>query len=78
MVKGNKVVYEHVEEGVTSDGGEWEIPVICVYEFNGEKIQHHRAVYDRLPIAKQAAKGWGPVAQRVVNSFVKRWEKGLH
>jgi ketosteroid isomerase-like protein len=75
MVKGNKVVYEHVEEGVTS-GEKWEIPVMCVYEFSGEKIQQHRAFYDRLSIAKQAAKG--PVGKRVVSSVVKGWEKGLH
>jgi hypothetical protein len=29
-----------------------------VYELRGEKIQQHRALYDRLSIGKQAAKGW--------------------
>jgi len=57
MVKENKVVWEHVEEGGTSEGMKWEVPVICMYEFGDEKIQQHRAVYDRLSIAKQVVKG---------------------
>ena len=77
MVKGNKAVYEHVIEGSTPDGRRWrEIPGITVYEFSGEKIQQHRAYYDRLSMAKQVAKGW--FERMIVGTIVNRWEKGLH
>jgi hypothetical protein len=39
-------------------GAKYETPRLCVYELRGEKIQQHRALYDRLSIGKQAAKGW--------------------
>ena len=73
MVQGNKAVYEHVWKG-TVRGMKWEGPYICVYEFSDEKIQNIRTVYDRLSIAKQAAKGW--IARTIVNSIAKRWPKG--
>ena len=75
MVQGNKAFFEHVLHG-TRDGMKWEVLAICAYEFDGEKIQHIRTVYDRLSVAKQAAKGW--CAKRVVASVVGRAEKGLH
>jgi len=74
MVQGNKAVYEYMLRG-TSGGLRWEVPAVCVYEFSGDRIQHHRVYYDRLVVAKQAAKGWIP--KRVVNAVVKGWEKGL-
>jgi len=74
MVQGNKGVYEYVLRG-TVKGSKWEVPVISAYEFSGDKIQYIRGYYDRLAVAKQAAKGWIP--KRVVNSVVKAWEKGL-
>jgi uncharacterized protein (TIGR02246 family) len=76
MVKGNKAVYEYVIEAVTSEGMKYETPGVCVYEFSGEKIEQHRALYDRLSVAKQVGKG--PFAKRVINYMIKRWEKGLH
>jgi len=75
IVKGNNVVYEHIEEAVMSDGSKWEVLVVCVYEFSGEKIQQHRAYYDRLSVVRQVAKG--PIAERVVGALLKSWEKGL-
>lgn len=75
MVQGNKGVYEHIFAG-TTEGMRGEMLVMCVYEFSDEKIQHARSVYDRLSLAKQVAKGW--FAKRIVNSIVKRAEKGLH
>ncbi len=75
MVKGNKAVWESVFEGVTPDGRRWEIPVVCVYEFSGEKIQQHRPLYDRLSAARQGAKGW--LEKRIINAVVSRMEKGL-
>lgn len=75
MVKGGKGVYEH-NVVATYKGTKYEVPTICVYEFNGDKIQHLRTVSDRLTIAKQVAKGW--LEKTIVNSFLSRMEKGLH
>ncbi len=75
MVQENKAVYEHIL-GATMEGVRGEVLSMCAYEFSDEKIQHLRTVLDRLSIAKQVAKGW--LAKRVVNSVVKRTEKGLH
>ena len=75
MVKGGKAVYEH-NVVATYKGTKYEVPTVCVYEFEGEKIQHLRTVSDRLTIAKQVAKGW--LEKVIVNSFLSRMEKGLH
>ena len=75
MVKGGKAVYEYVLEGVTQEGMKYETPGICAYEFSGEKIQQHMVIFDRLSIAKQAAKG--TVEKRVINGVLSRVEKGL-
>ncbi len=75
MAEENKTVYEHLLKSAI-EGMKWEVPVICVYEFSGEKIQHLRSVYDRLSMAKQMAKGW--LAKSVVSSIIKLVEKGLH
>jgi len=75
MVKGGKGVYEH-NVVATYKGTKYEVPTICVYEFNGDKIQHLRTVSDRLTIVKQVAKGW--LEKTIVNSFLSRMEKGLH
>lgn len=75
MVQGNKAVYEHII-GATMEGMKGEVLAMCAYEFSDEKIQHLRTALDRLSIAKQVAKGW--LAKKVVNSVVKRTEKGLH
>jgi len=76
MVKGNKAVYEYIIEGAPTGGEKFETPGVCVYEFSGEKIQRHMALYDRLSIGKQAARGW--FAKRIVNIIVNQAEKGLH
>jgi ketosteroid isomerase-like protein len=77
IVKGNIAVHEEVFEGSTSDGRRFGgIPVIIVEEFSGEKIQRHREYFDRLSMAKQAAKG--PFERMIVGSIVNRFEKGLH
>lgn len=74
MVQGDKAVYEHVIGGKFK-GMKWQIPVMCAYEFKDGKVQHLRTVYDRLALAKQAAKGC--FAKRIVNSVVKQTEQGL-
>ncbi|MBA7677799.1 hypothetical protein ES703_86063 [subsurface metagenome] len=74
MAEENKAVYEHLLKSAI-EGMKWEVPVICVYEFSGEKIQYLRFVYDRLSMVNQIAKGW--LAKSVVSSIIKLVEKGL-
>lgn len=76
IVQANKAVYEHVFEGTMARSMKWRTPGMCVYEFSDGKIKHLRIPYDRLSIAKQAAKGW--FAKTAVTSIIKRAEKGLH
>jgi len=75
IVQGNRAFYEHTISA-TFQGRRAEYLAMCAYEFSGEKIQQMRSVQDRLLIAKQAAKGW--LSKWIVNSVVKRAEKGLH
>jgi ketosteroid isomerase-like protein len=75
IVQGDRAFYEHIISA-TYQGVRAECLAICAWEFSGEKIQQMRTVQDRLSIAKQAAKG--PLAKWLVNSIVKRAEKGLH
>ena len=75
VVKDNKAVYEYMIEAVTSEGMKYETPGVCTYEISDGKIKQHRVLYDRLSIAKQAAKG--AVSKRVINSVLNAMEKGL-
>ena len=75
IVQGNKAFYEHVI-AATIEGKRAEGLAMCAYEFTNDKIQEVRTVYDRLLMAKQAAKGW--FAGTLVNLIVKQAEKGLH
>ncbi len=81
MVKENKAVAEDISEG-EYEGKKYEVPAVTVFEFSDDKIQHIRLFYDKLSIIKQVTMqykgvtGW--FAKRIVNSIVKRAEKGLH
>jgi ketosteroid isomerase-like protein len=81
MVKENKAVVEDISEG-EYEGKKYEVPAITVFEFSDDKIQHIRLFYDKLSIIKQVTMqytgvtGW--FAKKLVNSIVKRAEKGLH
>ena len=75
IVRGERAFYEH-EIAATIEGKRVEGLAMCAYEFANDKIQEVRTVYDRLLMAKQAAKGW--LAKTLVNSIVKQAEKGLH
>ena len=75
IAEEDRAAYEHILEG-SFEGMKYQILVLCIYEFKGDKIQHTRAAYDRLSLAKQVAKG--PVAKTAVNSIINRMEKGLH
>jgi ketosteroid isomerase-like protein len=74
LIKGNTAVYESDQEG-TYEGARCKTRTISIYEFKGEKIQRVREVWDRLSLAKQAARGW--FARRAVNAIVNAMEKGL-
>ena len=74
MVNEKEGIYEYIVEG-TFAGKKYRSTGICIYEFNGEKIQRHRTYYDRLSVGKQVAKGW--FAKTVVNAVVNQSEKGL-
>jgi ketosteroid isomerase-like protein len=75
LVKGTTAVYESDQEG-TYEGTKYGMRVICIHEFKGEKFQNVRTIYDRLSMAKQAAKGL--FSKSIVNSIVNRMEQGLH
>ena len=75
LIKGNRAFYEHVI-AASIDGRRAEGLAMCAWEFSGDKVQAVRTVYDRLLLAKQAAKGW--LGKTVVNTVVKQAEKGLH
>ena len=75
IVQGNKAFYEHVI-AATIECRRAEGLAMCAWEFSDDKIQEVRTVYDRLLMAKQAANGW--LAKTLVNSIVKKAEKGLH
>ena len=75
LIKGNTAVYENDQEGIY-EGAKFKIRVVNMHEFKGEKFQKVRNIYDRLSVAKQAARGW--FARRAVNAIVNAMEKGLH
>lgn len=75
-VQGDAAILEYVFSGTAADSMKWEVLAFCVYEFSGEKIKRLTTVYDRLPLAKQTARGW--LARIAVNSVISRIEKGLH
>ena len=72
IVEGNKAFFEHVIAG-TVQGRRAEVLAMCAYEFSDGKIKEVRAVFDRLSLAQQAAKGWLP--KMLVNFIVKQAEK---
>jgi len=75
FLEGNHAAYEYVIEGTTrEDNGRF--PGVAIYAFENGKVQQVHDYYDRLPIARQLAKGW--VARRIVSSVIEQMEKGLH
>ncbi|MDP6577208.1 MAG: hypothetical protein QF594_05265 [Dehalococcoidales bacterium] len=57
------------------EGQRAEALAVCACEFRGAKIKETRMTYDRLLIAKQAAKGWLP--KKLVNSIIQAGGKGI-
>jgi len=74
--QGEKLCAVHLIEGNMPDGSKWATPVACIYNFTNGRIQSHRICFDRLSLARQAARGW--LASRLINSIVSKMEKGLH
>lgn len=75
LVEGDHAAFEHRFAGIF-EGQRVEWLALCAYELAGGKIQRVRTVQDRLAILQQGAKGW--LEETLVNSLVKRVEKGLH
>jgi hypothetical protein len=75
LVEGDKAAFEHRFSGIF-EGQRVAWLALCAYELAGGKIQRVRTVQDRLAILQQGAKGW--LEKTLVNSLVKRVEKGLH
>ena len=74
LVDGNQAAYEHVISG-TYQGKHCEWLALCAYEFEGEKIQRLRTIFDRLGVVEQAASGW--LQERVVGIIASQTTKGL-
>jgi ketosteroid isomerase-like protein len=75
LVQGDQAAFEHRFAG-TYEGQHVEWLALCTYELADGKIQRMRTTYDRLAILQQAASGW--LEETLINSLVKRAEKGLH
>ena len=74
LVKANAGVYEHIISGI-SKGRKWNALALCIYEFQDNKINSIRMVYDRLNVAQQVTTG---IAKTAVGNIVREMEKGLH
>jgi hypothetical protein len=74
-VKGNRAVFQYTLEATSPAGVKCVTPGVSVYEFSGEKISRKTAVFDRLSIANQAAKGG--LDRWVMGVVLGRMEKGL-
>jgi hypothetical protein len=75
ITEGNNAYNELMVTGIYM-GKKVEFLEIDASECSDGKIKHIRSEYDRLSIAKQAAKGW--LAKMMVNSMIKQTERGLH
>jgi uncharacterized protein (TIGR02246 family) len=72
IVQGDKAFFEYVASA-TVRGKKTEIPMMCAFEFSGDKIKAMRHICDRLLIAQQIVSGW-PI-KSLVNMVVKQAEK---
>lgn len=71
IAQGNKAFFEHILEA-TYRGRKARWLAMCAYEFQGDKIQHIRATFDRLSLAQQLTVG---LPRMIVNQVVKQAEK---
>jgi len=73
VVQGDKVAVEGTAEGILDDGRTVRFPLVLIGSVKDGKIQWLHNYYDRLLVAKQAAKG--VIQTRIVNMIVERMEK---
>ena len=71
IVQGNKAFFEHNIEA-TYNGKKARTLAMCAYEFNDEKIQQLRTVFDRLIVAQQVTEG---IPKMIAGQIVKQTEK---
>ena len=76
LVKGNQAISQYTLKGKIPNGLAFEVPGVCIFEFNGDKIQTHTTIFDRLLLAKQVAHGLAE--KEIIGIIVKRAEKDLH
>ena len=74
IAQGNQAFVEHVISG-TLNGVKAEYLALFAWELKDDKIKEVRTVYDRLSLAKQAARGW--LAKWLVGMVIKQAERGL-
>ena len=74
LEQGNICVIEHNLSGITN-GLNWEIPAVCIYEFGDGKVKNIRTFFDRLSLYRQAPSG--VLARKALNAIVNMAEKEL-
>jgi limonene-1,2-epoxide hydrolase len=71
IAQGDKAFFEHILEA-TYRGRKAKWLAMCAYEFQGDKIQHIRATFDRLSLAQQVTSG---LPRMIVNQVIRQAEK---
>jgi limonene-1,2-epoxide hydrolase len=71
IAQGNKAFFEHILEA-TYRGRKARWLAMCAYEFQGDKIQHIRATFDRLSLAQQVTSG---LPRMLINQVIKQADK---
>ena len=74
LERGKTCVIEHNLSGITN-GLNWEIPAVCIYQFGDRKVKNIRTFFDRLSLYRQAP--GGVLARKTLNTIVNMAEKGL-
>ena len=74
LEQGKICVIEHNLSGITN-GLNWEIPAVCIYEFGDGKVKNIRTFFDRLSLYRQAPSG--VLARKALNAIVNMAEKEL-
>ena len=74
LEQGNICVIEHNLSGITN-GLNWEIPAVCIYQFGDSKVKNIRTFFDRLSLYRQAPSG--VLARKALNAIVNMAEKEL-
>jgi len=73
VTRGDTGVIEYSLSGI-SRGMKWEIPGMCIYEFENGKIANMRGIYNILSRSQQTTKG---ISRWLVNLVANKAHKGL-